>query len=54
MRGKVAGDILGISFARERGVWVYQFEILTPNGRYEQIFVDAQTKRILSRKRRYR
>jgi len=54
MRGKVAGDILEIKFERERGVWVYQFDVLTPKGRYEQIFVDAKTKRILKRKRRYR
>jgi uncharacterized membrane protein YkoI len=41
------GEIVGIEFEREDGIWVYEIKLVTPEGRYLEIYVDAKTKKII-------
>jgi uncharacterized membrane protein YkoI len=49
-RAAVDGSITEVELERKRGAWVYEVEILSPDGRKTELVMDAQTGRILSRK----
>lgn len=41
------GEVVGVKFEKEDGVWVYEFKMVMPDGRYVEIYVDAKTKQII-------
>lgn len=41
------GEIVGIKFEKKKGVWIYEIKLVTPEGRYLEIYVDAKTSQIL-------
>ncbi len=41
------GEVVGIEFEMEDGIWVYELKIVTPKGRYLKIYVNAKTTKIL-------
>lgn len=45
----LGGDIIGVELEFEDGRYVYEFEIVTPLGRLQEVYVDATTGRILKR-----
>jgi len=43
----LAGRILEVELERKRGSYLYEIEILSPEGRYREFEVDAKSGRIL-------
>lgn len=41
------GQIVGIEFKRKDDVWIYEIKLVTEEGRYLEIYVDAKSKAIL-------
>lgn len=41
------GEVVGIELEREKGRWVYEVKIVTPERRYLEIYVDARDKTIV-------
>lgn len=41
------GEVVGITFGKEYGMWVYEMKMVTPGGRYLEIYVDAKTGKII-------
>lgn len=41
------GDVVGVLFGKENGVWVYEFKVLQADGRYVEVYVDAKTKQVI-------
>lgn len=44
---RVKGEIVDVRFSKRRGVYMYEFKMLTPEGRYRHVYVNAKTIRIL-------
>lgn len=47
MQKQYPGEVVGVKFEKEDGVWVYEFKMVMPDGRYVEIYVDAKTKQII-------
>jgi len=47
LRSGVRGKIVNVRFGRRRGAYMYEFKVLTPEGRLKRVYVDAKTIRIL-------
>jgi uncharacterized membrane protein YkoI len=48
-KAQMAGEIVGVELETEvPGVFVYEFKILTPEGKLKEVDVDAATAKILS------
>lgn len=41
------GEVVGVLFGREDGIWIYEIKVLTPSGRYVEVYVDARTKKVI-------
>lgn len=41
------GEIVGIEFGHEHGQWRYEMKLVTPQGRFLEIYVDASDGRIV-------
>jgi uncharacterized membrane protein YkoI len=50
VRPQMPGEIVGLQLEKERGVWVYEFKVIDPSGRLQEIYVDAKTARLLQMK----
>lgn len=50
VRPELDGEVVGVSFEREAGRWIYQFKLVGRAGRLAEINVDAATARVLKRK----
>jgi uncharacterized membrane protein YkoI len=50
VRPELDGEVVGISFEREGGRWIYKFKLVGRAGRLAEIQVDAATARVLKRK----
>lgn len=48
LKTQVPGEVVGVEFEREHGKWVYEFKIIDSTGRLLEVYVDAQTGKILS------
>ena len=48
VKTQVPGEVVGVEFEREHGKWVYEFKIIDSVGRLLEVYVDAQTGKILS------
>lgn len=49
LAAQLDGEIVGVEFESEDGRHVYEFELLTRDGRLREVYVDAATGRILAR-----
>ena len=47
VRDDLGGEIVGVSFERSRGRWVYEFKVIRPGGSLVEIHVDAASAQIL-------
>jgi uncharacterized membrane protein YkoI len=45
--GRLGGEIIAVEFEREDGRYVYEFKIITPSGRLQEVYVDALSAEIL-------
>lgn len=43
LSGQYSGEVVGISLKRKRGRWIYEFRILTAEGRRLELAIDAQS-----------
>jgi len=43
------GEVVEVEFEEEDGRYVYEFEVITPAGRLEEVVVDAASGRLLER-----
>lgn len=46
---RLGGEVVGVEFEREKGRYVYEFKVIAPNGRLQEVYVDALTAEILKR-----
>ena len=49
LEDRLGGEVIEVEFEREDGRYVYEFEIVTPSGQVQEVYVDAKTAKILSR-----
>jgi uncharacterized membrane protein YkoI len=47
VRDDLGGEIVGVSFERSHGRWVYEFKVIRPGGALVEIHVDAASAQIL-------
>lgn len=51
VRAELGGEVVGVDFERGRGGrWIYEFKVIGPAGRLEEVHVDAATARVLRRR----
>ncbi|WP_119420326.1 PepSY domain-containing protein [Desertibaculum subflavum] len=43
VRERFGGELVGIEFEREGGVWIYEFKVVDTSGRKTEIYVNALT-----------
>ena len=46
---RLASEIVAVEFEADGGRFVYEFEVVSPSGRLEEVVVDAASGRILER-----
>jgi uncharacterized membrane protein YkoI len=49
VRSDLGGEIVGVSFERKRGRWIYEFKVIGAGGRLVEVYVDAASAQILKR-----
>lgn len=49
VRPQLGGEVVGVSFEREGGRWVYEFRVIGPAGRLSKVDVDAATAQVIER-----
>ncbi len=47
VRKTFEGEIVGIELEKERGLWIYEIKMISPDGRYIEIYVDAKSNTVL-------
>lgn len=47
VRPRLGGRIVDVDFDNENGVYVYEFKVIQPDGRVREVYVNAQTGRIM-------
>ena len=50
LRSELGGEVVGVSFERKGGRWIYEFKVVGPAGRLSEVRVDAATAKVLKRK----
>lgn len=53
-RDAVDGTIKEVELERKHGAWVYEVEVVAPNGQETELLFDASSGKILSRKHKRR
>lgn len=48
VRQSVQGEVVGVDLEREKGIWVYEVKVISPDGRLIEIYVDAHAGNVLS------
>ena len=51
VRPGLHGEVVGVSFERERDRWVYELKVVENGGRLVKLYVDAASAEILKRER---
>jgi uncharacterized membrane protein YkoI len=49
VRSELGGEVVGVSFERKHGRWVYEFKVIDQAGRLWEVYVDAATAVVLKR-----
>lgn len=47
VRARTDGQIIGVEFENENGVWIYEFRVVDAAGHVVEILADARTARII-------
>ena len=47
--GTVPGEVSGLELEKENGIWIYEFKIISPDGRMLKVRVDAKTGQPISK-----
>lgn len=47
LRDRFPGEVVEVEFERSGGVWVYELEMLMPDGRMLEIYADARSGAVL-------
>lgn len=47
VRPQLGGEVIGVSFERESGRWIYEFRVIAPAGRLLEVHVDAATAQVI-------
>ncbi len=47
LQREVPGQVLEVELEQKRGVWIYEFKLLTPDGQISKVVLDAQTAQVL-------
>ena len=50
LKGGVTGEISSIELEKEDGIWVYEFKVISPQGRMMEVSVDAKTGKLIGKK----
>ncbi len=45
----VPGEVSGLELEKENGIWIYEFKIISPDGRMLKVRVDAKTGQPVSK-----
>lgn len=48
----VEGSVIGVELERERGRWVYEAKVVSPDGRLIELYIDAYTGAVISKNSR--
>ena len=51
VRPHLGGELVGVSFERKSGRWVYEFKVIDTGGQLTEVYVDASTSEILEREK---
>jgi uncharacterized membrane protein YkoI len=49
LREAVPGEVSSVELEKENGTWVYEFKIISPEGRMLQVRVDAKTGQLIGK-----
>ena len=49
VRPDLGDEIVGVSFKRKHGQWLYEFKVVEPGGRLVEVYVDAASGRVVER-----
>lgn len=44
---QLPGEVVGVEFDQKHGLWVYEIKLLTSDGRYLELYIDAKSKQII-------
>lgn len=47
VRESLGGEMVGVQFENEGGRYIYEFKVVTPDGRLREVYVDAMTAEIV-------
>ncbi len=50
LEAHIHGEISGIELEKEDGIWVYEFKVISPQGRMIEVHIDAKTGNLLDKK----
>ncbi len=50
LEGRIHGEISRIELEKEDGIWVYEFKVISPQGRMIEVHVDAKTGKLVDKK----
>ena len=50
LEGRIHGEISGIELGKEDGIWVYEFKLISPQGRMIEVHIDAKTAKLVNKK----
>ena len=51
VRPQLGGELVGVSFERKSGRWVYEFKVIGAGGQLTEVYVDASTSDIVEREK---
>lgn len=46
LKGAVPGEVLQVEFENENGLYAYEFKVLRPDGRVQEVEIDAATGQV--------
>jgi uncharacterized membrane protein YkoI len=49
VRAELGGEVAGVAFRRKANRWIYEFRVIAPAGRLDEVYVDAATAEIIER-----
>jgi uncharacterized membrane protein YkoI len=50
LEGHIHGEISRIELEKEDGIWVYEFKVISPQGRMIEVHIDAKTGKLIGKK----
>ena len=47
LRGAVPGEISSVELEKVKGVWIYEFRVISPDGWMIEVYIDAKTGQLI-------